>query len=138
MIQLRLAIRHCLVEGSVDKPMKSLTVLPMIGLLLPAGSPTAHGSTVIAFDSAANTTCSCGTSSFSNCGLVSWSHTIGSGSYPVLIVGVSTASDWTDVVSVWYRSNSCSGSYCDHQLSYLCSLLWPAVDLSVYYLWGAN
>ncbi len=61
-------------------------LVAVMGLLLSAGMPSAYGSTVIAFDAAAST--SCGGSV--PCGLtLTWSHTIGGGTNGILIVGVS-------------------------------------------------
>lgn len=101
----------------------------MVGVLLPAGWG-GGGPTVIAFDSAANTTCS-------NCGdYLVWSHTIGAGASPFLIVGISTGFPYAIVSSVNYRSDSCSGYYCTHQFLRVRSLLYPDVNLAVYYLFG--
>jgi hypothetical protein len=70
--------------------MKSVIVLFLItvGLLLSPGVHSVHASTVIAFDSAATTTCNGG--AFGTCpSTLSWSHTVGIGEYPALIVVAS-------------------------------------------------
>jgi hypothetical protein len=61
-----------------------IMLVAVMGLLLSAGLPSAYGSTVIAFDATANNSCpaACGST-------LSWSHTVGAGSNPILVVGIS-------------------------------------------------
>ena len=123
-------------QNSVVKPVL-LILLPLVGVLLLGGVPSAHGSTVT-FDSAAYTTCDGG---YSTCGnddslyQLEWSHTMGSGGSPVLIVAVSTYYPIPDSMRVWFTrtSPSCTGPYCSHQLSYMYSLYNSNVGLSVFH-----
>ena len=86
-----MATRHLFLGNSKAYIM----LLAVIGLLS-AALPSAYGATVIAFDAAANTSCS-------GCGpTVSWSHTVGSGSNTILIVGVSQGGPSITVSTVTY------------------------------------
>lgn len=118
-----------------------LTVLTIVGPLLPAGWGGGFSllPSVIVFDSTQDTTCNCGAFPCNYCGTMSWSHTIGTGAYPILIVGVTFPSfPVTYIVSVLYRSSSCSGSYCDHQLSFVNGVIGYSDEVEVFYLWGGQ
>jgi len=76
-----------------------IMLVAVMGLLLSAGFPSAHGLSGITFDSTANASCT------PSCTTLTWSHTVGSGPNPILIVGLSSPGGFA-AASVTYGSQS--------------------------------
>jgi hypothetical protein len=100
-------------------------VVPVVALALLVAStvvPLVYAPTVIVFDAAASNYCTgtCGTT-------LSWSHTVGSGSSRILVVGVAISDTSAAVASISYGSSSLTALPDSGFLIALYYLLNPAI-----------
>jgi len=98
-------VSHCLAGIMRSAGLLAISFVALLLLLASTAVPYAYAQTVIVFDTAASTFCSTGGPT---CGItLSWSHTVGSGSNRILVVGVAINADGIPQISgISYGSSS--------------------------------